>query len=276
MAPRLPAPRSPAPRSLAPRSLAPRSLAPRSLAWILVTACALAAAPGAALGDGPPPVVEDRAGGTIDWTRGLIIADGAAAADLRARAPDVARVGAERRARERARDALASLAEGVALASGGDVGSAIEGDEAAAGRLGAAAERAVEVGIDYASDGSVRVRLGLPLEAVRAALAGEARALPGGAEGGTTGVLVRAGDALGEPVLGLTLVAGDERYAAPVAFAHPPATGDRRLGGEVSRTRATGRDGPALEVAMEPAELAGARAAGALVIVVLDPAPGGG
>jgi hypothetical protein len=43
----------------------------------------------------PSVIVPVEHGGAIDWTRGLVIAMGAAPGDIRAPSPDLARVGAE-------------------------------------------------------------------------------------------------------------------------------------------------------------------------------------
>lgn len=212
-------------------------------------------------------VIDDRGGeGAIDWTRGLVISGGAAAADLRARTPEVARVGAERRARARARDALRDLVAQVPLASGRRVGDVAASDTGAAEALERALERAIDVDIDYGTDGSVVVRLGLPLELLRSALGGAAPP-PGGAE--VSGVLVRAGGVLDEPALGLALRAGDEIYTGPVVFRRAGARRDPRLGGEVLEAEAESVHDGAVAIDLDGDSLARARRAGALVVIVL-------
>src|SRR5687767_10233649 len=52
----------------------------------------------------------------VDWTRGLLVATGAAAGDLRAPSPEVARVKAERQARDAARTRLRRAARDLHLA----------------------------------------------------------------------------------------------------------------------------------------------------------------
>lgn len=247
-------------------ALAARPSRTRPLARSFVLACLALVLAGPASAES---VRQDRDAGVIDWTRGLVIASGAAAADLRARSPAVARAGAERRARRQAEQKLERIAETVPLAGGGEVGAALddldEGD--AAEILSRAAARAIDVDVDYGSDGSVVVRLGLPLEALRSAVAG-----PGAAPAGRdspSGVIVRARDTLDEPALGLKLVAGDERYAPPVVFTRRAAAGDARLGDDYLEAQATARRGAAIEVDLDPDELALARDAGALVVVVL-------
>ena len=236
--------------------------------WLLGLALvAVCAVPGAAAGTGA--VTEERAGeGVIDWSRGLVITRGAAAADLRARSPEVARVGAERRATERAQQHLLALATHVSLADGSKVGAIGQKDPEAARRLARAARSALEVDIDYGSDGSVVIHLGLPLEAIRVALAGPESA-PAPRDAAVTGVIVHAGGVVKAPALGLELVAGKVRYAPPVVFTRGSGA-DPRLGDSVLEARALSRDGRALSVDLEPEALARARAGGALVRIVLE------
>jgi len=212
----------------------------------------------------------------IDWTRGLIVETGAAAGELRAPSPAVARVAALRRARQAARARLHKAAVGLSLAEGAPVSERVAADASLAARLDSAVQRTLDLDVDYSSDGSVVLSVGLPLEAVRGALAG-ATAPPGkqGA-GAPSAIIVDASGALKGPVLGLALAAGTERYAGPTVFyaSARAAARDPRLGPRKLRARAARRDGGLLWLAggngaLEPAALASAREAGALVVVLL-------
>ena len=88
----------------------PRPSSGNSAALVVV---ALAWSALASAESGPPDLVETRDGVTIDWRAGTLSASGGAAADLRMPSVDLARPGAERRARAAAigklRGALAEL-----------------------------------------------------------------------------------------------------------------------------------------------------------------------
>jgi hypothetical protein len=99
-------------------------------ARLAATAGAAPSSPGHG-GASPPPLEEKRGGVTVDWGEGTLTALGGAAGDLRMPSADLARPGAERRARAAAlaqlKGALAELplggsrtlsAESVALALG--------------------------------------------------------------------------------------------------------------------------------------------------------------
>jgi hypothetical protein len=216
------------------------------------------------------PVVESAKGrARIDWTRGQIIAVGAAAGDLRAPSAAVARVKARRIAGKRARTRLKALAAGVTLAGGGTVADKLSANAAATRRLDAAVARARELDLRYGSDGSVTATLALPLEAVRLALAGAPR--PARA-GGPTAVIVQAPAGLTVPRLGLALGAGAERYIGPVVFHRgtASATTDSRLGKRIVRAGAASlRSGVLQLTGIDAAKLGAARKAGALIVVVL-------
>jgi hypothetical protein len=218
-------------------------------------------------------VTTEVAEARLDWTHGEIAARGAATADLHAPTIAIARVGAERRARERAAAALVTAARALRLAGGGTLGGAMKRDGELAARVVAGLAQTRDVAVDHASDGSARVAIAAPLEALRIARTG----VVGGIAASTapTALLIDAGAKLGQPVLGLTLAAGRERFAGPVVFFRDraAAASDRRLGSRVVRGRATAIadgvltiDGPAADV------LAEARSADALVVIVLGDA----
>lgn len=97
----------------------------------------------------------------VDWERGVLEAAGSCAADLFAASADVARIKAERlarlRAEERLRKALASLGHDdkgrTHLAAYGGVEQVAKLDPA----------KARVLAVDYASSGSVSLRLELPM-----------------------------------------------------------------------------------------------------------------
>lgn len=93
----------------------------------------------------------------VDWARGLVIERAIGTADRRAPSPAVARVGAEREAAERATAAL--LATAAALPG---VAAPVDGLAAAT----------LTLEVEHLPDGSVRLRRGLPIEAIRQASAG--------------------------------------------------------------------------------------------------------
>lgn len=121
-------------------------------------------------------------GASVDWQRGVLEASASAAADLYAASVEVARLKAERlaraRAEERLRRALAALRSDARLVA--RVGPA---------GVGALDVRSAQVRfIDYGSNGSVVLRLSLPLSATPAAPAKAAgsSAGPSPTDAGTT------------------------------------------------------------------------------------------
>jgi hypothetical protein len=130
-------------------------------------------------------------GVTVDWTAGELRATGLAAADLRLPGPDVARVAAERHARQQAEARLAVAAKQLPWAEGGTVGGHLN-DEQIAGVLAAG-----KVAASYGSDGSTSVVVTVPLDGFRTAIAGPA------AVGGEVVLDARGLDV--EPTLGVKL-----------------------------------------------------------------------
>lgn len=219
-------------------------------------------------------VVSLGQGARVDWTRGLLVATGAAAGDLRAPSPELARVKAERQARDAARARLKRLARDLALADGRELGAALQGD--AAERLERALDQLVDQSVEHASDGSVVLEAALPLEAARAAVFGPSEPAVPGSEKGPTSVVIDAGKHLKRPALGVKLAAGSERYAGPTVFAMPgdPIAAER-LGSRPVRLHATGYRGGALQLGGDAAaQLAEARGSGALVVVEMTPGRG--
>ena len=246
------------------------SYRPFAAAFIAVAAAAAPAVEAGPRADDAGLVVASLGpGARVDWTRGLLIATGAAAADLRAASPELARFAAERQAREAARRRLRQLARGLDLAGGRELGAALTG--AAAERFDRALDAVLDERIDHASDGSVVLAAALPLEAVRAALFGPSPPAAAKTERGPTAIVVEAGRHLKRPAVGVKLAAGGERYGGPTVFAvRADELGAERLGARPLRVRARGYRGGALQLAGDDAgHLAEARAAGALVVVEL-------
>src|SRR5262249_7995661 len=137
----------------------------------------------------------------IDWAAGRIAVTAAAAADLRAPSPAIARVAAERTARGRARPALPHAARGPPWAGGGPPRAHADGDPDAQKAIVAALDGATEE-LRLQSDGSVMMRLVASLDV-----------LAGIAPTGEAAGLVADGRGHVKPALGYRLVAGGETYA---------------------------------------------------------------
>jgi hypothetical protein len=121
-----------------------------------------------------PAAASPIAGVAVDWQRGVIEASASAAADLYAASADVARLKAERlaraRAEERLRRALAGLRSDPRLLS-----------RVPAGPAALDVSRATVSFIDYGSNGSVVLRLSLPLSVLPAVTDKKAGQSDGGA-----------------------------------------------------------------------------------------------
>ena len=141
----------------------------------------------------------------IDWAAGLVAAGGTGIADRHAPSPAVAlgtsRRGADQAAKQRLADKLVMLP----LASGGTFASK-RGDPAIQARLAVALQAALTVSAEPETDGSWHVALGVPLEALRQAIAGP-RPLPDAGDAGPPVVVIE--DVIAKPAIGWT-VAGRE------------------------------------------------------------------
>ena len=252
----------------------------RGNAFTLASAAALVALVAGVAGPGLARAADPAAGAVlqplgprehVDWTRGLVVATAGAPADLREPSPEIARIKAERQARERVKDRLARLARQIPLADGRHAGAALDHDHAARARLDDALDHTIDVNVDYGSDGTVVITAGLPLEAVRVAIAGPA-APPGAQADAPTALVVNARSVKLRPALGLTLVAGQERYSGPTVFVSPAADleHDARLGARRVQATASRVHRGALELGGNHSadQLARARSAGALVVII--------
>ena len=217
-----------------------------------------------------PAAAERAAAVRTDWARGLTIAHGAAAGDLRAPSAAVARVGAERTARERARTRLEAAARKLPVAGGKTVGQRADADKEIARRLQAAMAHTVDLDIDYGSDGSVVVEAALGLDALRAAVFGPDPAGDASDAKAISAVIVDARKLKLAPAIGLSLAAGSERYRGPTIYvtSADAIRKDGRAGKAPIDAVATGLDQGSLAISLAPDKLASARRAGALVVVV--------
>ncbi len=207
-----------------------------------------------------------------DWVRGLVIARGAAAGDLRAPSAAVARVAAERQAREAAREKARAIAVELPVADGRKVSAVIDADAVAKQRFERAVGRSIDVRVDYASDGSVVLETGLPVDAIRTALWGADEVVSGTAgDTAVTALIVDARKLKVSPAIGIELAAGSERYRGPTVFVGTPADAkkDARAGNDVVQASASKAEAGTLTVDVDPGKLAAARRAGALVLVAI-------
>jgi hypothetical protein len=201
----------------------------------------------------------DAKGVTVDWTRGLVVATETRVADLRAPNPLVARVRAERLAREGAEKLLLAAAKNLRYAG--------KKPKGAAKNVEALARHAIPLSVVYASDGSATVTGAIALETVRTAFEGPSPP-PTAEESGPTALIIDARGVLKQPALGYVVVAGVERYAGPALFVDGEEAKGVDLGARAVRAKAlkaSGRD-----IAIAEAELvANARAAGALIVFIV-------
>jgi hypothetical protein len=215
------------------------------------------------------PVTTKVAGLDVDWTRGVAIARAVGPADRRAPSPAVARSGARRAAEDRGRVMLAAAARALPWAAGGTVGELVdERGDAGKAALERAVARAAVTAADYLTDGSVRVTMTLPIEAVRQVVDGP-RAVAAGAAVGEDAVTAVVVDARGLKVaaaVGLAL--GDERGPLLVAHARPAAA---VLGARVLAVKATAVKAGRIAVAGQGDAVAAAVKAGALVVLLVKP-----
>ena len=129
-----------------------RAAGGRAVGAILLAFAAVGVGPGAdggaqAAGD---PFVQDLKGVTVDWRRGKLTAHGAAAGDWRTPSAEIARAGAERRARSAGRARLMEALRALPLGGGRHL-------EAAA--VERAVGRARTAGVEYQSNGGVDLKL---------------------------------------------------------------------------------------------------------------------
>ncbi|CAN5885045.1 hypothetical protein BH11MYX3_BH11MYX3_45440 [soil metagenome] len=137
----------------------------------------------------------------VDWAKGLVTAPGIGLADRQAPNPAVARGPSRRRAEDAARTALAALLPAVPLAAGGTLADRLS-DPAIKARIEAAVAGAIGVTAEPETDGSWRVTMAVPIEAVRQALE-TPRALP--AAGGAGPAVIIVDGVTATPAVGTTI-----------------------------------------------------------------------
>jgi hypothetical protein len=113
----------------------------------------------------------------VDWARGLVTADGLGIADRRAPSPAAAREPSRRAAEDAARAKLSIEVAKLPLAGGGTIKAKL-GDQAVKARIDRAVAAALVVDFTPETDGSWRVTMGVPIEAIRQALVGPRAVAP--------------------------------------------------------------------------------------------------
>ncbi len=144
---------------------------------------------------------EPRDAARIDWAAGHVVAGGTGLADRHAPSPAVALGTSRRGAEQAARERLAAKLGGLPLATGGTLAEKLT-DPAVRARVTAATEAAISLAADPETDGSWRVTLAVPLEAIRQALVAP-RALPAAGDAGAPVVVVEGVAA--RPAIGWTV-----------------------------------------------------------------------
>ena len=164
----------------------------------------LARAPGlvlvaAAIASAPPARADaPKAEARPDWARGLVIASGVGVANRQAPSPVVARGPARRAAEDAARKQLAAALPSLPLAEGGTLAGKLA-DAAVKARVERAVAAAITLDAEPSTDGSWKVTLAVPIEAIRQALTGPRPAPASDAEGPPVVVVegARAAPAIG-------------------------------------------------------------------------------
>ncbi|MCP4444696.1 MAG: hypothetical protein GY811_05025 [Myxococcales bacterium] len=160
----------------------------------------------------------------VDWQRGILVASAAAPADLRAPSTELARVKAERVALKRCREKLRKAAAALPTASGKSVAVAL-GKPLADLDLGF-----ITLVTDQGSDGSVVVRMGLPIDGLRARVFGPDAPLAEVVA--SAPVFVDARKTKLVPSVGLVVEAGGTQYRGATLFftEETVARADARVG----------------------------------------------
>lgn len=144
---------------------------------------------------------EDRDAARVDWAAGRVIAGGTGIADRHAPSPAVARGTSRRGAEAAARKRIAAKLPSLPLASGQTLGDKLA-DPGVRARIDAAVEAAIPLHAEPETDGSWRVTLALPIEAIRQAV-DPPRALPASGDRGPPIVIVEGVTA--RPAIGWTV-----------------------------------------------------------------------
>jgi hypothetical protein len=206
-------------------------------------------------------------GATIDWSRGMLTVTGVGLADRNAPSPAVGRAASRRRADDAARAALAGALPAVPWTAGGKPGEL-------AARDGWLAAHAVVAAATLHPDGSWRVTLGLPIEAIRLGLAGPRRVAGGGDPAAVTDpkaprvVVIDARPLAGvTPIGGVAIGAAGAGPTVWIDLADGAAPPTALVGAAPITRRATAFGGGAFTVDGDVPDLAGAL----IVVVVRTP-----
>jgi len=138
----------------------------------------------------------------VDWATGMVTATAAGVADRQAPSPSVARGTSRRGAEDAARKLLAADIAKLPVAAGGTVASATSSNAAAKAAIAKAIDTATAISAEPETDGSWKVTLGVPIEAIRQAIAGP-RALDATGDRGPAVVIVDGVTA--KPAIGWTI-----------------------------------------------------------------------
>ena len=137
----------------------------------------------------------------VDWATGFVTGDGIGIADRHAPTPATARGPARRAAEDAAKKAITAQLNALPLAAGGTLKSKLA-DKAIKKRIDEAVARAIATAATLETDGSWKVTMGVPTEALRIAL-GAARAID--AKGDADPAIVVVEGAKQKPALGVTV-----------------------------------------------------------------------
>jgi len=137
----------------------------------------------------------------VDWAKGLVTARGVGIANRAAPSPAAARGPARRLAEEAAQKQLAAQLPALPLATGGTLADKL-GDATIKAAVDRAVANALTVAAEPETDGSWKVTMAVPIEALRQAVAGGPRAVTD-ADAGPAVVIVD--DAKAAPAIGYTV-----------------------------------------------------------------------
>jgi hypothetical protein len=200
----------------------------------------------------------------VDWQHGLIRVSVTRIADLAAPNATIARVRAERIAKEQARRRLIDAADKVKLANGKTVGAVARGDI----RRRLDALEPLTLRVDYQSDGTTTVIAALPLEAVRIAIGGSAEA-PAKSE--PAAVVVDARKFLKAPALALAIKNATLRYEGPALFVSGAAAASKQFGDKIIEVEGKRLDDAAVEVDKADAVTLASQSGAVLVFLIKTP-----
>jgi hypothetical protein len=137
----------------------------------------------------------------VDWAKGLVTADGIGVASRAAPTPAAARGPARRMAEEAAKKKLAPQLGALPLAAGGTLEAKLK-DAGVKAAVDKAVANAIVVDAEPQTDGSWKVTMAVPIEALRLAIGGGPRAL--GTDSGPAIVVVDGAGAT-KPAIGYTI-----------------------------------------------------------------------